>query len=683
MIAFIFAVFLLVAPVVGQEILYTEQFPKLATAGQAVRVRFATRGISQISFQADGSSASTPATGLGNGLFEVSIVAPPIQPRHLFQRYVGQARATTTSGGTAGANVSLRYLDGLPPVRLTSLAADARRSDYVLNIQMQSFYDKAIVNAEFRGFFYEDVLRRMYQLVGDDYDFVNVIVGNWDITENRYHAVVRTDYSGTGQQPISAAVSMGSAARLLGVTMFPIPGYFDGADHSFQHELGHQWVNWSTKAPYLDPGKHWPISSMATGLMGWSDPLSGQGFNFSCRFLPQADGTMQFGPGGVLKTFNDFDLYLMGLMDAKDVEAQYRITAPAKIALANQGCAALGTLAVGQYEKVTIEQLIALNGPRVPGVASSRKDFRVMNVVVSRDGLLSSEEMAYLDVMARRSEERGMVPFNIGREMSFSNPWYVSTKQRSTLRSQLSTEAMPTISYGGVVNAANFSREALGGGVVATIFGTDLAKTTASAAAVPLPEALGGVRVIVNGKAAPLFYVSPTQINFQLPAGLPTTPTNPSTDEDYLAAVRVERDGLASNLAFVEVKPIVLGLMSYGNGYAVATRPDGAVIGPNTPAAPGQTITLYWVGTVPLTETVEAGRPAPAERLVRVASGTNVSASMGGLFAPVQFAGLTPGGVGLYQLNVTVPNNHPTGESNLILSVGGAQSNAVKVVVRR
>ena len=89
-----------------------------------------------------------------------------------------------------------------------------------------------------------------------------------------------------------------------------------------------------------------------------------------------------------------------------------------------------------------------------------------------------------------------------------------------------------TISPGGVVNAASFAAgsakvekaPALVVGSIASIFGTNLAASTKAAQTVPLPRQLGGTAVSVDGIAAPLFYVSPTQINFQIPSPLDTTP---------------------------------------------------------------------------------------------------------------------------------------------------------------
>ena len=116
----------------------------------------------------------------------------------------------------------------------------------------------------------------MYALTGDDYDFVNVEVGTLALFENRFHGTIRNSVQGIGLPMINGGASFGSANRLIGFTMFPNLNIFDGADTGYAHEQGHQWINGS-KGPFQDRGGHWPISSMATGIMGWSDPNVYQG----------------------------------------------------------------------------------------------------------------------------------------------------------------------------------------------------------------------------------------------------------------------------------------------------------------------------------------------------------------------------------------------------------------------
>ena len=81
------------------------------------------------------------------------------------------------------------------------------------------------------------------------------------------------------------------------------------------------------------------------------------------------------------------------------------------------------------------------------------------------------------------------------------------------------SQSLPQISAGGIVNAGSYAQP-ISPQSIAAIFGTNLAATTTSAPSLPLPTTLGGTSVTVNGIKVPLFYVSPNQINIQVPSSL-------------------------------------------------------------------------------------------------------------------------------------------------------------------
>src|SRR5690349_9651326 len=90
------------------------------------------------------------------------------------------------------------------------------------------------------------------------------------------------------------------------------------------------------------------------------------------------------------------------------------------------------------------------------------------------------------------------------------------------LPAALANAQTPVVEAGGVVDAASFTAPVVPGSLV-SIFGAHLASAPGAAQAIPLPVALGGVTVSFNGIAAPLLYVSPLQINAQLPWTVPNT----------------------------------------------------------------------------------------------------------------------------------------------------------------
>ena len=171
------------------------------------------------------------------------------------------------------------------------------------------------------------------------------------------------------------------------------------------------------------------------------------------------------------------------------------------------------------------------------------------------------------------------------------------------------------------------------------------------------PTSLGGVSVSIGGKPAFVAYVSPGQVNALTPSGSPlgsvqisvTTPD--ATSQPYLVNIDPTEPGLLAPSTFV------VG----GKQYLAAFLPDNvtfvlpanAIAGvPSRPARPAETITIYAVGFGP----VDAGTPAGT-----IATGiTNIIAplqvTIGDTPATVAYSGLVPGLVGLYQLNVMVPN---------------------------
>ena len=171
------------------------------------------------------------------------------------------------------------------------------------------------------------------------------------------------------------------------------------------------------------------------------------------------------------------------------------------------------------------------------------------------------------------------------------------------------------------------------------------------------PTALGGTTVTIGGKSAFIDYVSPTQVNAQVPSGVangtqPVVVTTPGgTSTAYSITVNTTEPGLLA--------PSVFNL---GNGqYVAALFPDGVtfVLPPDSisgvPAArarPGDTIVFYGVGFGTVTPDIAAGQIVTLSNQL---SGT-FQISFGGVQGTVSFAGLTGGYLGLYQFNVKVPN---------------------------
>lgn len=213
--------------------------------------------------------------------------------------------------------------------------------------------------------------------------------------------------------------------------------------------------------------------------------------------------------------------------------------------------------------------------------------------------------------------------------------------------------APPAIS--GLAHGASF-KQSFAPGMVLSIFGTNLAGATWVAPAVPLATQASGVGVTIGGVNAPLYYVSPTQLNVQIPY---ETPLNQSV------ILTVNNNGRSSSTTF-KVTAAAPGLFTDGNGNVVlngaATR--GSVIAIYITGA-GAVSPAIGTGLAPATGTPVALLPVPLQA---------TSVTIGGVTAPVQFAGIPTALVGVVQINVTIPANAPTGAHPVIVTVGGASS---------
>jgi uncharacterized protein (TIGR03437 family) len=117
--------------------------------------------------------------------------------------------------------------------------------------------------------------------------------------------------------------------------------------------------------------------------------------------------------------------------------------------------------------------------------------------------------------------------------------------------------------------------------------------------------------------------------------------------------------------------------LTYGDNWAVVQNQDYSVNGPSNPAKVGSYVTLYGTGAGAVSPAVPTGAAAPAVPLSNVA---NITASINGVPATVTFAGLTPGSVGLLQVNLRIPTL-PGGTFPIQIAVGDVKSNAPSIAV--
>jgi uncharacterized protein (TIGR03437 family) len=220
------------------------------------------------------------------------------------------------------------------------------------------------------------------------------------------------------------------------------------------------------------------------------------------------------------------------------------------------------------------------------------------------------------------------------------------------------TAGGPAVSSVG--NAISFT-PAVSPGSIMAIYGTQLASSTQSAASLPLGYSMTGVSATVNGWPAPLFYVSPTQLNVLLRYEAGSGP----------AVLGINNNGQIGGFEF-QISPSGPGILGVGGS-----------LYPSSSAPAGSFVTMYVTGLGDINQTLASGLPVatgtPAAGLPRPLLPVNVT--VGGLPAFIQFAGVSQGIVGLEQVNFVVPSGVAPGVQPVVITSGGAPSSPVNLAV--
>ena len=233
----------------------------------------------------------------------------------------------------------------------------------------------------------------------------------------------------------------------------------------------------------------------------------------------------------------------------------------------------------------------------------------------------------------------------------------------------------PVIQPRGILNAASLStRATISPGSISSLFGLNLAVAAQLGTAIPPSTTLGGTQLLFNGIPAPLFYVSPTQINFQMPVELPGTS----------AQVMVITNGVRSLTTTVQLAPQdpgIFALTATGSGQGAVLNPDYSVNSADNPAAAGSAIMIYATGLGPTNPPIGTGQPGGTSPPNQTAQTPTVL--INGAPAQVLYSGLAPGFPGEYQVNAVIPPGTPAGAAvSLQIQIAGKSSNAVTIAVR-
>ena len=245
-----------------------------------------------------------------------------------------------------------------------------------------------------------------------------------------------------------------------------------------------------------------------------------------------------------------------------------------------------------------------------------------------------------------------------------------------------------------VVGASFGGAQAAPGGL-ASAFATTGVVQSFLAQSLPLSRTLGGVSLRFGGSLtfdsantrwnyssegsldAPLLFVGPSQVNFQVPPAVGPGSAIPAQ------MTRPDGSTLLTTLTIAAAAPGIFTVLQNGIGQAAALNQDNTVNFGTNPARRGSVIQIFATGAGETTPPLAAGEAAPPSGSPLVLTKVQPTVTIGGKNAKVQFSGMAPGFVGLWQINAEVPADVTPGMAlPLVITAAGASSNTVTIAVQ-
>ena len=261
-----------------------------------------------------------------------------------------------------------------------------------------------------------------------------------------------------------------------------------------------------------------------------------------------------------------------------------------------------------------------------------------------------------------------VVVFKSWSDGSTANPRTIALGSDNTnLFATFTIVNTPLVSTGGVTNAGSYASDGVSPGEIVTIFGYNFGSTTTFGQVTngQLPTAIGSASVLFDGVAAPLVYAGSNAIS----AIVPYDVAGKSSTSMVVRAFNSASAPL--QLTVLDTVPALFTANSSGAGQAAALNQDGTINSPSNPAHPGDVIVLYGTGEGLVTPRPSNGAlvasPAPAP----VAA---ITATIGGVSAPVLYAGGAPGEpAGVIQINLRIPTGLPVNHHTAVAWSAGSK----------
>jgi len=249
----------------------------------------------------------------------------------------------------------------------------------------------------------------------------------------------------------------------------------------------------------------------------------------------------------------------------------------------------------------------------------------------------------------------------------------VVMSQPRSVTALLST--VPYLPTGAVTNGAGPTpSSAVAPGSAISIFGLNLADSVQVNVANTMPQTLAGVTVSAGGQLLPLYYVSPSQINAQLPSNMPL-------GQASLIVTTPEQAQVTANFTVAQDAPGLFALTSNNKAYALAFHHDGTLVTEASPAKAGETLTLYGTGFGPTAPARPEGQPVPASPAYLLTDPASVQVSTASFAAQSAYA--LPAAIGIDVVEFTLGSGAPSGgDFELTVTVNKVVSNTVLLPIQ-
>jgi len=320
------------------------------------------------------------------------------------------------------------------PVPIERIDDTVQYSSHVVNLVVPGFGDQRVST----DFDLAAVARRFYEHFEDTYEALAIVPAAAHVEEySAYHLAVQNQVDGIGRSRLSRVSEYGSAGALLGVEAFNDARLLD--NEVSNHELTHTWshaFDWGRIAGISraghEPGAHAP-------LMTGGESLVSAVLHPTRRAVIREDGSAVVERTSSPARQHPLDLYAMGLLEPAQMPEWVVFEDQGQFSSTSASTPDPGTPIAGAMRRVSINDVMAAHGPRRGPVLSSLSR---ATIVVTRDELLSPEEMAYWNFFAARLEDpgrSGVVSYD--GQPSFA----LTTDRRIDLRTDIRPRSHPRV----------------------------------------------------------------------------------------------------------------------------------------------------------------------------------------------------------------------------------------------